>query len=101
MLRITPTESSSLLGLRLEGRLEGPWVEVLRKTWADTLNRDGQRQVVVDLGAVSFVDSEGRALLLSMQEEGVGLIKASVFLREMLRLSGSNLNRQDSNEKGE
>lgn len=77
----------------LEGRLEGPWVEVLRRTWADTLSRDGQRQIVVDLGGVSFADSEGRALLLNMQEEGVGLIKASAFLREMLRLNESNLNR--------
>jgi len=50
---------------------------------------------------VSFVDSQGRSLLLNMQQEGVGLAKASAFLREMLKLSGSNLNRQDSNGKGE
>lgn len=101
MLRITPTESTNSLGLRLEGRLEGPWVEVLRKTWTDTLNLDGHRPLIVDLGAVSFVDSRGRSLLLNMQQEGVGLAKASAFLREMLKFSGSNLNRQDSNGKGE
>lgn len=81
--------------------MEGPWVEVLRKTWADTLNRDARRQVVVDLGDVSFADSEGRTLLLNMQGEGVGLIKASAFLREILKLNGSTFNRQDSNQKGE
>jgi anti-anti-sigma factor len=101
VLRITPTEKSNLIGLRLEGRLEGPWVEVLRKTWADTLNQDKHQQIVVDLSGVSFVDSVGRALLLNMQDEGVGLIKASAFLREMLRLNGSNLNRHYANEKGE
>jgi len=101
VLRITPTEKSNSLGLRLEGRLEGPWVEVLRKTWTDTLNQSAQQQIVIDLDGVSFVDSVGRALLLNMQEEGVGLIKASAFLREMLRLNGSNLNRQESDKKGE
>lgn len=101
VLRITPSEKPNSLGLRLEGRLEGPWVEVLRKTWADTLNRDSHRQIVVDLGDVSFADSEGRTLLLNMQEEGVGLVKASAFLREMLRLNGSKTKRQVASEKGE
>lgn len=101
MLRITPSDKPNSLGLRLEGRLEGPWVEVLRKTWADTLNRDQHRQIELDLSGVSFADSVGRALLLNMQEEGVGLIRASAFLREMLRLHGSTVNRHDSNEKGE
>lgn len=94
MLRITTTENSNSLGLRLEGRLEGPWVEVLRKTWTETLGQGGQRQVVVDLGDVSFADSDGRALLLNMKEEGVGLVKASAFLREMLKLNGSVSHRQ-------
>jgi len=69
---------------------------VLRKTWTDTLNQGAQQQIVVDLDGVSFVDSVGRALLLNMQEQGVGLIKASAFLREILKLGGPNLNRQDS-----
>lgn len=94
MLRITTTENSNSLGLRLEGRLEGPWVEVLRKTWTETLSQGGQRQVVVDLGDVSFADSDGRALLLNMKEEGVGLVKVSAFLREMLKLNGSVSHRQ-------
>jgi len=101
VLRITPTEKADGLELILEGRLEGPWVEVLRKSWTDTLGRKEHPHILVDLGSVSFVDSNGRALLLNMQDEGVGLVKPSVFLREMLRLNGSARNRQVSNEKGE
>ena len=101
MLRITPTEKSNSVALRLEGRVEGPWVEVLRKSWADALSRDNHRQLIVDLGDVSFADSDGRTLLLNMQKEGVGLTKASAFLREILKLNGSNSNRKDLNEKGE
>ena len=101
MLRITPTDKPNSLGLRLEGRLEGPWVEVLRQTWTDTLKHDDHRQIEVDLSGVSFADSVGRTLLLNMQGEGVGLTKASAFLREMLKPNGLDLNEYDENEKGE
>jgi len=73
----------------LEGQLAGPWVEVLRRSWADTLRQTEQQHVFVDLGNVSFVDRQGRALLLHMQEEGVGLMKPSAFLREMLKRNRS------------
>jgi hypothetical protein len=89
VLRITPTEKANSLELMLEGQLAGPWVEVLRKSWADTLGRTEHQHVLVDLGNVSFVDREGRALLLNMQDEGVGLLKPSAFLREMLKRNGS------------
>jgi len=101
VLRITPTEKANALELMLEGRLEGPWVEVLRKSWTDTLGRKEHPHVLVDLGSVSFVDSNGRALLLNMQDEGVGLVKPSAFLREMLKLNGSTRKRQASKNKGE
>jgi anti-anti-sigma factor len=101
VLRITPTEKTNALELMLEGRLEGPWVEVLRKSWTDTLGQPEHQHVLVDLGSVSFVDSKGRALLLNMQEEGVGLIKPSAFLREMLKLNQSTPQRRVSNGKGE
>lgn len=101
MLRITPIEKGSGIDLVLEGRLQGPWVEVLRKTWTDSLGRAERRQVSVDLGSVSFADSNGRALLLNMQDHGAGLIKASAFLREMLKLDGLARDRQNSSEKGE
>jgi anti-anti-sigma regulatory factor len=90
VLRITPSEKPTGLELMLEGRLEGPWVEVLRKTWTDTLERDEHPHILVDLGSVSFADPSGRALLRNMQDHGVGLMKASLFLREMLKLDGSS-----------
>jgi hypothetical protein len=85
----------------LEGRLEGPWVEVLRKTWTDSLERKEPGQVLVDLASVTFADSNGRALLLNMRDHGVGLIKASAFLREILKLNGSSCKTLDVNRKGE
>ena len=101
MLRITPTEAPNAIGLMLEGKLQGPWVEVLRETWKETLGRDGRGQVRVDLGGVRFVDAEGRELLRRMHAHGARLTKASAFLREMLKLEGTNLDNQNSSEKGE
>ena len=98
VLRITPSEKANALELMLEGRLEGPWVEVLRKSWTDTWGQQGHPHVFVNLGSVSFVDSKGRALLLNMQDEGVGLVKPSAFLREMLKLDGSTRKLQGKGE---
>jgi anti-anti-sigma regulatory factor len=100
-MRITPTKKPNALELMLEGRLEGPWVDVLRKSWIEALRQPERPHVLVDLGSVSFADSNGRALLLNMQEEGVGLIKPSAFLREMLKLNGSAGRREASRGKGE
>jgi len=101
VLRITPTEKSGGIELTLEGRLEGPWVEVLRKTWTDSLGREEHPRLLVDLGSVSFADPNGRALLLNMQDHGVGLVKASAFLREMLKRNGALRKQRDSKQKGE
>jgi anti-anti-sigma regulatory factor len=101
VLRITPIEKPTALELILEGRIDGPWVEVLRKTWTDSLDCDAHPHLSVDLDGVSFADSHGRALLLNMQDHGVGFVKASAFLREILKLNGLSHGRQNSAEKGE
>ncbi|HTW24348.1 MAG TPA: hypothetical protein VMD78_12155 [Candidatus Baltobacteraceae bacterium] len=40
--------------------------------------------MTVDLRAVSLADTEGRALLLEMQQKGAELIKVSEFMRHIL-----------------
>jgi anti-anti-sigma regulatory factor len=92
VLKITADRQGNSLSLRLEGRVEGLWVELLRKTWADEIVGDEREKSVVDLGGVTFADSEGQKLLVSMKKQGVALIKPSPFMRELLKCSGSNLN---------
>ena len=84
MLRITTNRDQNSLALRLEGRIEGPWVEVLRKAWADASGRDEHDEIVADLGGVSFANAEGRNLLVAMRQRGVKLIKPSGFMSEVL-----------------
>jgi len=94
VLRITQEGESNTPLLRLEGRLEGAWVEVLRKSWNELAAPPGGK-LIVDLGAVSFADHAGRELLLEMRKRGVALAKASGFMRQVLAENG------DSERKGE
>ena len=88
MLRITTNRNQNALALRLEGQVEGPWVEVLRNSWAQVLGHNGGQEIAVDLGGVSFANSEGRDLLLTMRKQGAKLIKPSGFMREVLKATG-------------
>jgi len=88
VLRITTERNDCLVSLKLEGRVEGPWVEVLRRTWTEAMGHDNGSRVVVDVGGVSLADSEGRQLLLTMQKKGVALTELSGFMREVLERKG-------------
>jgi anti-anti-sigma regulatory factor len=82
MLRITdlPGRSDRPL-LKLEGRLVGPWVTVLRRH----CRRLGDRnQVDIDLAAVTFVDQAGLGLLRDLAGHGVELHGCSAFISELL-----------------
>ena len=63
MLRITTNEKTQCLTLRLEGRLEGLWVDVLDQSWSGALHKLRGRRLRVDLNGVTFVDAQGKAAL--------------------------------------
>jgi anti-anti-sigma regulatory factor len=73
--------------IKLEGSLSGPWVEELRKTClADADSTDSTRcaDITIDLSGVTFVDEEGRALLIKIRRTGAVLHGASPFVRQVL-----------------
>ena len=85
MLRITHAPGcDSVLTLRLEGKLLGPWVQELARS-CDGLScpRDCVR---LDLSAVTFVDAPGLALLHDLLGRGVTLAACSGLVAELLRL---------------
>lgn len=84
MLRITQEGDAGKPSLRLEGRLEGAWVEVLRRVWEELASSLSGLTVTVDLGAVSFADRAGRVLLLGMREKGAVLTNVSGFMQQIL-----------------
>ena len=70
MLRITTNNCPRALTLRLEGRLEGPWVAVLVQVWSGALPNLNGRPLRIDLNGVTFVDAHGKARLAVMYAHG-------------------------------
>lgn len=74
MLRITTAEDSQRLTLRLEGRLEGPWVQVLTQCWHDATAELACRRRCIDLNGVTFIDGQAKARLAEMHGQGAEFI---------------------------
>jgi len=73
MLRVTVSDDSGLVVLKLEGRLVGPWVGEVEKAWKSATNTGKQQHVAVDLCGVTFVDNAGKELLSRMHQAGANL----------------------------
>jgi anti-anti-sigma regulatory factor len=73
MLKITIHNSTNAATLNLEGRLAGPWVDELERSWRAVKDNSPDKPVTVDLYDVTFVDAEGRKLLSSMYKQGARL----------------------------
>ena len=65
----------------LEGRLAGPWVAELERCWKTTPVVQGKQGLRVDLTGVTYIDSEGKALLGRMHEKGAELIAAGCLTK--------------------
>ena len=84
MLRIYMHDDVPVTSFVLEGKLVGPWVEELEKCWESVLATHPSRMTLVDLAEVSFIDSEGRALLAQMREKGVKLLSTGVLINAIV-----------------
>ena len=73
MLKITIHNSTNAATLNLEGRLAGPWVGELERSWGAVKDDSRDKPVLVDLCEVTFVDAEGRKLLSAIYEQGARL----------------------------
>ena len=84
MLRITEiTDGGPGVLLKLEGKLRGPWVEVLSRVCSE-LSRGKPRVIRLDLSAVTFLDEAGTRLLRELMQGGAA-VTASRFVAELLR----------------
>ena len=81
MLRITRIDGDPGPTLKLEGRLLGPWVRVLRDA-ARCACADGATPVL-DLTQVTHVSHEGAEALCRLQGDGMRLVGASQLVESM------------------
>ena len=88
MLRIF--QATSLDGsvvLRLEGKVCGPWVDELRELTSEILQKPASR-LVLDLGEVSFIDTDGLKLLRELSWRHVSVNNCSLLVTQQLKSLG-------------
>lgn len=84
MLKITRVASSDHeVTLRLDGRVTGRWVELLRES-AESDIKEGLR-LTLDLENIWFIDCQGLALMKSLIRRGVKPVSVPLFVVEQLR----------------
>jgi hypothetical protein len=73
MLKITHYSNETSTTLRLEGRVAGPWLAELARSWQRVLESEPNSKVV-DLTGVTFIEPQGRRMLSRMWREGAEFV---------------------------
>jgi ABC-type transporter Mla MlaB component len=85
VLKISITETKTELRWTLEGRLAGPWVAELRKSWKSKQRSRKGRACIVDLHDVISVDQAGEKLLRGLLKRGAQLAGTTLYLGDLLQ----------------
>jgi anti-anti-sigma regulatory factor len=93
MLKITMEKNPRITTLRLEGKLSGPWVDELERSWRAVSSRSADCPVAVDLTDVTFVSEEGKKLLEAMYGEGARLKGSGCVTRRLVEEIGNAFSR--------
>ncbi len=73
MLKITRYSNETSTTLRLEGRVAGPWLAELARSWQRVVESEPNSKVI-DLTGVTFIEPEGRRILSRMWREGAEFV---------------------------
>jgi ABC-type transporter Mla MlaB component len=84
MLRITVHDEPGALTFQLEGRLAGPWVQVLQECWQSALARQPRPILRVDLTEMTSLDAAGRACLAALHRRGAEFIATDCLTKAMV-----------------
>ena len=71
VLKIITQTDVTRTTFELDGKLAGPWVELLKECWRKTAGGNGLVRVL--LCDVTFVDEQGKSLLADMYRHGAEL----------------------------
>jgi ABC-type transporter Mla MlaB component len=89
MLRITRiVGNDSVDTLKLEGKLQGPWVLEAHAAYA--LSAAEASRTCLDLSGLTFADQEGAALLRELIRSGAQVVGCSSYIAELLQLSAGS-----------
>lgn len=100
MMKITFCNSSETAALKVEGKLAGPWVDELEKTWRAVAPTLIAEHLQVDLCAVTYVDAGGKHLLKEMHKAGVDLVGDGIMTRYIIEKIKNDSNGHKSKSIG-
>jgi hypothetical protein len=84
MLRITINDTESGMGLVLEGRIAGPWVQELERVWVEMAPRLGSKKLSIDLRNVTYADAGGKRVLRNIfSQSGAKLAANSLGIQDL------------------
>ena len=98
MLRISVKNDQphKQLLLEVEGRLAGPWVEELERSWKAERQRVPSAEIVVRLSNVTYIDDAGKELLSKIFGAGAKLEGGGCMVRAIIaRIMGAVLPGRD------
>jgi anti-anti-sigma regulatory factor len=98
MLKISvkDEERDQQLLLELEGRLAGPWVEELERSWEAERRRAPSEHIIVRLSNVSFIDEAGKELLNKIFHAGGKIEGTGCMVRAIIaRITGALFSAHD------
>ena len=82
--------------LEVEGRLAGPWVEELERSWQAERERAPSEGILVRLAHVSFIDEAGKELLSKIFQAGGKLEGSGCMVRAIIaRITGAAFSAHD------
>lgn len=84
MLRITTDHKPEEFTFRLEGKVSGPWVDELERSWYAVTAQTPGGHILIDLSEVTFIDAEGKKLLSWMYEQGADFRCSGCMTREII-----------------
>ena len=84
MLRITIEEGPGATTVALAGRLAGPWVNELARSWEGLIATRNAGSIRFCLDGVTFIDDAGRALLRTIHSCGASLAGAGCMTRAIV-----------------
>ena len=84
MLKVSTKEGEGSVTFILEGRLCGAWAAEAERAWSRLLASSSGREVLLDLGGLTFVDRTGEALLTSMLARGTRVRASGVMVSHLI-----------------
>ena len=85
MLKITTKDRPESFTLVLEGRLCRPWLCEVEDRWLELISSAGEKQLLVDLAGVTFIDRDGEKLLASILGRGAAVRASGVLVSYMVQ----------------